>query len=202
MYTLDSVRVQYRYTHCLFQSITITPSGITHVVGDNGSGKSTLLKVLSGLVSPHAGILRYKGEVITKKTRSILHKESTLLLQNNYLFNRTVRDNLAYPLKVRKEAYGDEDLIHALSQVGLSSILLDKYPYELSGGERQRVAIAVRLLVESSVLLLDEPVASVDKTAVIIIQELLKEIAKHTKIVIVAHNALWAEQLATQTIAL
>ena len=202
MYTLDSVRVQYRYTHCLFQSITITPIGITHVVGDNGSGKSTLLKVLSGLVSPHAGILRYKGEVITKKTRSILHKESTLLLQNNYLFNRTVRDNLAYPLKVRKEAYSDEDLIHALSQVGLSSILLDKYPYELSGGERQRVAIAVRLLVESSVLLLDEPVASVDKTAVIIIQELLKEIAKHTKIVIVAHNALWAEQLATQTIAL
>ena len=103
---------------------------------------------------------------------------------------------------MRKEDYSDEDLIHALSQVGLSSILLDKYPYELSGGERQRVAIAVRLLVESSVLLLDEPVASVDKTAVIIIQELLKEIAKHTKIVIVAHNALWAEQLATQTIAL
>lgn len=202
MYILDSVRVQYRYTHCLFQSIAITPSGITHIVGDNGSGKSTLLKVLAGVLSPHAGSLRYKGELITKKTQSILHKESTLLLQNNYLFNRSVRDNLAYPLKVRKIIYSDEDLIHALARVGLSSTLLNKYPYELSGGEKQRVAFAVRLLVESNVLLLDEPVASVDKTAVIIIQELLKEIAKHTKIIIVAHNALWAEQLATQTIAL
>lgn len=202
MYRVDNVRVQYRYTECVFPSITIEPYGVTHVVGDNGCGKSTLLKILAGVLSPHAGYIYYKGIPITTKKLHVLHQEVTLLLQNNHLFDRSVRENLVYPFKVRNLSYTEDDILKALEYVGLRHNILEKYPYELSGGEKQRVAFAVRLVVKSEVLLLDEPVANVDSSTVIIIQNLLKEIANHTKIIIVAHNAPWAEQLATQTILL
>ena len=131
------------------------------VVGPSGCGKTTLLKCVAGLLQPTG------GEVVLRGRRVIEPPEETALVFQEYgrsLFPWTnVRNNVLLPLRHKRlPAAKRKALVEdALAAVGLTPFI-DHYPWQLSGGMQQRVAIARALAYQPSILLMDEPFASVD----------------------------------------
>lgn len=143
-------------------------SGITGVIGQSGAGKSTLLSCIAGIVRPTEGSIAINGEPVFDSARS-LHvptdkRRAVLVHQHGNLFpHMTVRSNVRYGYRGRPKESGrpspsPDEISEALGLTGL----LDRYPATLSGGQRQRVAIARAVAADPAVLLLDEPVASLD----------------------------------------
>ena len=130
------------------------------LTGRNGSGKSTLLRLLAFLETPTSGTLRYFGN------ESEPRKEVTLLLQEPYLMKASVFWNVTLGLRLR--GFGTKEqrkgYRESMLAVGFSDpdSMAARGPGELSGGERQRIALASRLILSPSVLLLDEPTSNVD----------------------------------------
>ncbi|MGN6161539.1 MAG: ABC transporter ATP-binding protein [Marmoricola sp.] len=141
------------------------PTGrIVALLGPSGSGKSTLLRTIAGIESLAAGAITFDGEDVT---RVPVHRRGfALMFQDGQLFeNRSVARNVGYGLRLRKlsAAVRKERVNRLLHLVGLES-LADRMPDTLSGGQRQRVALARALAVEPRLLLLDEPLSSLDRS--------------------------------------
>jgi spermidine/putrescine transport system ATP-binding protein len=133
------------------------------LLGPSGSGKSTLLRIVCGLETPTSGRLWLNRTDITDVPAN--KRSTALIFQNFRLFpHKTVGENVAFPLKMdgspkseyRKRA---EEMLEFVNLGGYSN----RYPKQLSGGEQQRVALARGLISEPDVLLLDEPLASLDR---------------------------------------
>jgi len=176
-------------------TLSIGPNDAIYLKGDNGVGKTTLLKVLAGLTKPTT------GKVCGSHTdwKSLLlprtkFKDIIYLHQSPYLFDGTVYQNVAYGIRFVKECQKDKraQIINALRMVGLET-LADEHVSVLSGGERQRVAMARAWILKPSILLMDEPSASLDKESierlVVMAEDLLK---RGVSLVITSHqtNAL------------
>ena len=143
--------------------ISIPSASITGLIGPNGSGKSTLLKLLGFLEQPTYGAILFKGKKVIPLPNEVRFGV-TLLTQEPYLMRRSVFDNVAYGLKIRRDTKDLRNRVwEALAQVGLDSKDFARRKWTaLSGGEAQRVALAARLVLKPEVLLLDEPTANVD----------------------------------------
>lgn len=133
------------------------------LVGPSGCGKTTTLKLVAGLLQPTAGTIEVDGVDITRQPPR--KRPCSLVFQSLALFpHMTVEGNLRYPLdsggRTRIDKRGRVQAMLAL--VGLPERLLDRYPSQLSGGERQRVALARSLIYDPRILLLDEPLSSID----------------------------------------
>jgi ABC-type sugar transport system ATPase subunit len=143
-------------------SFDVAPGELLVLMGPNGSGKSTLLRCLAGLERPTGGTIRLGGRSLNGVP---VHRRGIgMLLQDAELFpGRTVRENIAYaPLLQRlalAEVHARVDSVARLLEL---VDLLDRPPAALSGGERQRVALARTLAARPSLVLLDEPFASID----------------------------------------
>ena len=128
----------------------------------------------------------------------------SLLLQDPYLLQRKVFDNVAYGLLVRGEKEGlKERVAKALELVGLEPARFALRSWrELSGGEAQRVALAARLVLKPEVLLLDEPTASVDAASATLIKEAALAAVRNwgATLVIASHDLAWLEEVADETI--
>ncbi len=163
-YKLNHIQHYYGDKKVLdIDSLKILQGSITGLTGPNGSGKSTLLKIMAFALKPSTGEVWFNGRkefVLSPRVRSRI----TLLTQKPYLLKRSVFDNIAYGLKIRKDMDNLENRINdALESVGLAhKEFAQRQWHELSGGEAQRVAMAARLILKPEVLILDEPVASVD----------------------------------------
>ncbi len=163
-YKLNQVQHYYGDKKVLdIDRLQIQKGSITGLTGPNGSGKSTLLKIMAFAQKPSAGEVWFNGRLevpLSPRVRSRV----TLLTQKPYLLKRSVFDNIAYGLKIRRDRDNLENRIKAaLENVGLNyDGFAHRQWHELSGGEAQRVAMAARLILKPEVLLLDEPVASVD----------------------------------------
>lgn len=152
------------------------------IIGPSGSGKSTLLTIAGGLQSPTTGEVLINGNPfngIKEKQRSkIRFNEIGFILQaSNLIPFLTVADQLNLVDKVAKEAIKVQEQDRLLKDLGVLE-LKNKYPSDLSGGERQRVAIAKALYHNPSVILADEPTASLDSKRAFEVVEIL---AKETK---------------------
>lgn len=140
--------------------------GVTVLYGPSGSGKTSCLRVLAGL-EPHAqGVVRVDGEVWQDSAQRVMrpvHQRALgYVFQEASLFEHlTVRDNLKFGFKRTPPAQRRHPWDHGLELLGIAH-LLQRSPHELSGGERQRVAIARALATSPRVLLMDEPLASID----------------------------------------
>ena len=180
---------------------TIQPAAIVGLIGPNGSGKSTLLKLLGFIEKPTAGSLRYKGRPAAPFSDHIRF-QVTLLTQEPYLMNRTVFGNVAYGLRLRGNGPDCRKKVHqALGWVGLDGTdFMDRPWYKLSGGEAQRVALAARLVLQPSVLLMDEPTASVDAASVQLIKDAALRARQQwgTTLVIASHDWAWLYEICDQ----
>ncbi|MGB6128749.1 MAG: ABC transporter ATP-binding protein [Psychrilyobacter sp.] len=130
------------------------------LLGPSGCGKSTLLRCVAGLSESNSGEIIMNGEVINDtppKDRGI-----GMVFQNYALFpNMTVKENVAFGLKIKKQDNIEEKVKKYLDMVELNE-REDYYPHELSGGQKQRVALARTLIMEPQIILLDEPLSALD----------------------------------------
>jgi ABC-type Fe3+/spermidine/putrescine transport system ATPase subunit len=136
------------------------------LLGPSGSGKTTVLRMIAGLVHPDTGLIRIGGQEVIGERRQIPVEERGLgmVFQDYALWpHMTVEQNIAFGLRLlhHPRAQITTRVAQMLELVGLAG-LERRYPYQLSGGQQQRVAMARALSVQPKLLLLDEPLASLD----------------------------------------
>ncbi len=188
-------------------SIEIGEGEFVSIVGRSGSGKTTLLNVLSTLVRPDSGQLRYGqdnlSELPEKRLNRLRQSDFSVIFQFHHLLPYlSVMENTLLPFMqsmrpVRKEAIARAR--QCLDRVGLAD-KEERLPGSLSGGEQQRVAIARALVKSSKVLFADEPTGSLDKGTGEKIMELLSELNREgISVVMVTHDPAYAG-LAQRTV--
>ncbi|EKT58419.1 peptidase domain-containing ABC transporter [Providencia sneebia] len=164
------------------------------IVGTSGSGKSTLARLLLRLYTPEKGTILLDGHPLSSINTSTLRQQIGIVLQENFLFNQTVFDNIA---QTRPNASMD-DVIHAAKMAGAHDFIL-KLPLgydtilaeggsSLSGGQRQRIAIARTLLSDPKIIIFDEATSALDDESQAIIQENMHTISEGRTVITIAHR--------------
>jgi tungstate transport system ATP-binding protein len=199
-YKLTSVRKSYGSRLALeIDELTLLPNRLYILSGPNGSGKSTLLNILAFLMPPDAGEVAFAGNPVTWKDEELfrLRRKVTLLHQAPYLFGGTVFGNLAFGLKARG-ASGEklrQSVSDALQLVGLDGFE-QRNIRQLSGGESQRVALARALALNPEVLLVDEPLASVDKASTEVLETVMASLpARGATVIMSTHDQFAGQRL-------
>ena len=193
MYRLQSIRKCYGSNVALdIEELTIAEGRLYTLTGANGAGKSTLLSILAFLAPPTSGEIFYAGKRVDWNHGSVeeYRRKVTLLHQSPYLFGGSVHDNVAFGLKVRGIP-GEEQrqrIDKALDVVGLRGFR-DRKARDLSGGEAQRVAMARALALKPEVLLLDEPLANIDRETTGLLETVIASLpAQGTTVVMTTHD--------------
>lgn len=171
-------------------SLDVRKGEIYGVIGMSGAGKSTLIRCINRLDVPTGGEVLYRGQDVLRMSRPDLlklrRKVSMIFQQFNLLMQRTVGENVRYPLEIaglpRREA--DKRVMELLEIVGLQD-RAKAYPAQLSGGQRQRVAIARALASQPEVLLSDEATSALDPMTTQAILNLLKDINRRLGITVI-----------------
>ena len=177
------------------------------LIGPNGAGKTTLLEILALLSPPDSGELWYGGERVdfNSPRQHKLRKKIVLVQQQPILFTTTVFSNVEYPLKIRGSLKQEREKIveELISLVGLEGFR-DAKAHRLSGGETQRIAIAQALACTPDVILLDEPMASVDVENQITIERIIRQInrEKGISIILTTHDMIQASRMADEIVFL
>ncbi len=195
--TLDNVVFRYRpdgpevLKHV---SVDIAPGEVVGIVGRSGSGKSTLTKLVQRLYVPERGRVLADGMDLALADSTSLRRQIGVVLQENVLFARSIRDNIAltYP------GAPLEAVIQAAKLAGAHEFILElpdgydtavgEHGTTLSGGQRQRIAIARALMTNPRVLIFDEATSALDYESERIIQDNMKAICKGRTVIIIAHR--------------
>jgi len=207
MYRLRSIRKCYGSKVVLdIESLTIVGGRLYTLIGANGAGKSTLLSILAFLSPPTAGEMFYAGRRIDWNRGSMeeRRRKVTLLHQAPYLFGGTVHANVAFGLKARGIQGEEQQRIveDSLAIVGLQGFH-ERKARELSGGEAQRVAMARALALKPEVLLLDEPLANIDRETVGLLESVIASLpARGTTVVMTTHDPAHPGRLNGESIFL
>lgn len=190
-------------------SETICKGDVVVIIGPSGGGKSTFIRCLNLLEQPTAGKIYFEGEDITGKGFDVnRHRQKVgMVFQQFNLFNNlTVLENITISLtKVKKqsEEESEEKALKLLKRVGLED-KANAYPSQLSGGQKQRVAIARALMRNPSILLADEPVASLDPVTGRQILCLLRDIQRQRGVSILmnSHNLDLSLEFSTHIVGM
>lgn len=191
---LENISKSY-YQHNVFHdfSLEIDEGEFIIISGKSGSGKSTLCNIIGLLDKPDQGKVFIKDQEIDYKDSKIaklLNKNISYLFQNFALIdNKTVGYNLELVYPSKKERKNNRKLIEEkLIEVGMEGTY-DKYIYECSGGQQQRVAIARLLLKQGDIIICDEPTGSLDEENKMMVMNLICDMHKRGKtIIMVTHD--------------
>ena len=193
----DQVSFRYRpeappVLHTL--SLSIRPGEVIGIVGRSGSGKSTLTKLVQRLYTPEQGRVLVDGIDISLIDAAQLRRQIGVVLQENLLFNRSVRENIA----ITDPAAPIEAVMHAARLAGAHEFISElpegydtvvgEQGGSLSGGQRQRIAIARALFTNPRVLILDEATSALDYESESILQRNMAGICKGRTVIIIAHR--------------
>jgi subfamily B ATP-binding cassette protein HlyB/CyaB len=204
--SLPAIQGQVSFEHVSFRyredrpavlndvSIDIAPGEMLGIVGPSGSGKSTLTKLVQRLHTPEGGRVLVDGVDLAMVDPAWLRRQVGVVLQENLLFNRTVRENIA----LADPALPMEQVVEAAKLAGAHDFILelpeaydtqiDERGGNLSGGQRQRIAIARALAIDPKILILDEATSALDAESEEIIQANLAAIAERRTVIIIAHR--------------
>jgi len=180
-------------------SLTVERGEIVAVIGPTGSGKTTLLRLIDQLDTPASGKVLFEGREVTPRLRTGVRRQISMVLQKPVVFDSSVYDNVAYPLRVRKY---DRKAIPEKVNAMLRTVGLDGYQKRkartLSGGETQKVALARALISTPQALLLDEPTANLDPVSLDAIEDLILKLNRENgmAIVIATHEMAQGQRLA------
>ncbi len=195
--TLDGVVFRYRpeappVLHGI--SLDVKPGEIIGIVGRSGSGKSTLTKLVQRLYSPEGGRLLVDGIDISLIDAAQLRRQVGVVLQENLLFNRSVRENIA----ITDPAAPIEAVVRVAQLAGAHEFISElpegydthvgEQGSSLSGGQRQRIAIARALFTNPRILIFDEATSALDYESEAIIQRNMAHICKGRTVLIIAHR--------------
>ena len=197
--TIEFEHVNFRYTPdgpmvIRDLSFTLLPGQVVGIVGRSGSGKTTLTKLLQSLYPVMSGLIKIDGIDIREIDKVHLRNSIGVVLQENYFFSGTVRENLSLTkrnasldeiIAVTKLA-GADDFVQNLPK-GYDT-MLEENASNLSGGQKQRLAIARALLTNPRILIFDEATSALDPESENIIQENLPLIAKNRTVLIISHR--------------
>jgi subfamily B ATP-binding cassette protein HlyB/CyaB len=175
-------------------SLTIAAGEMLGIVGPSGSGKSTLTKLVQRLYVPEQGRVMVDGVDLSLVDPAWLRRQVGVVLQENILFNRSVRENISLvdPTRPMEAVMAAAELAGAHEFiVGLShgyDTIIDERGANLSGGQRQRIAIARALINDPRILILDEATSALDAESEEIIQRNLRMISHGRTVIIIAHR--------------
>lgn len=175
-------------------SLEIKPGTTLGIVGRSGSGKTTITKLLQGLYPVVQGLIKIDGIDLREIDKSHLRSSIGVVLQENYFFSGTVRENIS----LTKRSASLEEIIYAAKLAGADEFIqkltrgydtvLEENASNLSGGQKQRLAIARALLSNPPILIFDEATSALDPESEFVIQSNLKSIAKGRTVLIISHR--------------
>lgn len=179
-------------------SLRVAGEGITVITGPSGSGKTTLLRCCNRLVVPSEGSIMYRGRDLGGLDPPSLRRDVGMVFQRPVPFPGTVADNLRTAV-----ALNDDEVASHLDRVGLNPSFAGRRATELSGGEAQRMCLARALTTKPTVLLADEPTASLDPEAVNVLERLALQLAADgTTVLWVTHDLAQAKRLGDDHLTL
>jgi ABC-type Fe3+/spermidine/putrescine transport system ATPase subunit len=188
-------------------SFKVGDDEVVGLVGPSGVGKSTTLNIIAGLLEPDSGEVTVNGIVVTRKGDGVRHvsvppalRGLGYVMQDNTLFpNMTVSENIRFGPSSRNMPRGEvEKILAELSSLIHVDDLKDLYPHQLSGGQQKRVALARTLAVKPKILLMDEPLTSLDSELKKQLMDDLKALLDRldATIIYVTHDQEEAESMA------
>lgn len=196
MIRIDNLSVTRGDFHLQDINLEIEEGDFFVIIGPTGAGKTVLLESIAGLIAPRSGRIFAGGREITALSPE--ERKISIVYQDGSLFpHLTVEKNIRYGLKYHRIREDPEDLNHIIDSLDLGH-LLERDPISISGGESQRVALARALAIKPTILLLDEPLNSLDPSFRGEVQRMLKKLHGRTGItfLMVTHDFSEAITLA------
>ncbi len=194
---LKNISFKYETSDFLFKNVNlkINFGEKVGILGKSGSGKTSLVNMICGFLKPHSGEILIDNDALIKENYLSWQKNISLVEQNVYLFNDTIKNNII--LSKNDEKVDHERLEESINNAQLKDFinkepngletLINQNSSNISGGERQRIGIARALYRKSKLIILDEPTSSLDEENSLEILRLLKNI-KRTTIIIISHD--------------
>ena len=191
---LENVKFAYKNTAVIEDfNLSVDEGSFTTLLGSSGCGKTTILRLISGFLNPDSGTIKINGEIQNNVLPN--RRKVGMVFQDYALFpHLTVEQNLFYGLNLTKpskeQKAQNEQIVKTTAENLDIQNLLKRFPSELSGGQQQRVALGRSLVLKPKILLMDEPLSSLDTNLRLKVREELKEIQKRLKIttVYVTHD--------------
>ena len=165
-------------------NLELAPQQMGLIVGRSGSGKSTLLEILAGLAQKTKGDIRWREQELTSE-----HLPQLAGLVFQFPERHFCGGSILEELRLGHPEIGQERMNRALAEVGLDGIPLETAPHSLSGGQQRRLALAVQLIRQPHLLMLDEPTAGLDWSMRQQLVSLLEKLKSHWTLLVVTHDA-------------
>ncbi|MEO9892148.1 ABC transporter ATP-binding protein [Aurantibacter sp.] len=192
----DNVSFSYEEDKEVLHDISFTAKSgeVVALVGSSGSGKTTIAGLAASFLNPQSGKITIDGNDLSKVNLSSFRQNLGVVLQDDFLFEGTIRENILFP---RPNAY-EEELQNAVTSAYVNEFtdrfddgldtLIGERGVKLSGGQRQRIAIARAVLADPKILILDEATSNLDTESEALIQKSLAELTKGRTTFVIAHR--------------
>ena len=201
--SLDHIRFRYKVDGPVILNdinLHVAPGEVIGIVGRSGSGKSTITKLIQRLYVPEGGRMLIDGVDLSMMDTTWLRKQIGVVLQENFLFNRTIRENIA----LTDPSVSMERVIAAAKMAGAHEFIVElpegydnmvgEQGSNLSGGQRQRLAIARALITNPRILIFDEATSALDYESERLVQDNMATICKGRTVFIIAHRLTTVRQ--------
>lgn len=200
-YIIETKQLTKRYRTVLAleqASLHVRPGSIYGLIGDNGAGKSTFLKLLAGHLFPTAGEIRLFGQTGERELRRCRRQMGVMIERPGLFPNMTVEQTLEY-YRIQKGVPGKEKVAELMKLTGITEKRRETCK-KLSLGQKQRLGLAIALLGEPALLLLDEPVNGLDPSGIVELRALLHRLNQEKNITILLSSHILSELQQTATV--
>ncbi|MDV3428986.1 MAG: ABC transporter ATP-binding protein [Bacillota bacterium] len=187
-----------------YKDMKISKGKVTFITGESGSGKSTLLKLFNGTLTQSKGKIYFNGEDTQQLNSIKLRKKISLISQNVFLFDASIKENFIKFYEYRGQNVPSDEKIKEILNICCITFPLDKDCRVMSGGEKQRIYIAIYLSFGPEIIMLDEPTSALDnKNTFAVIENILSFCKKNNStVIIVSHDKELTEKFGESNITI